>query len=101
MCAEADAREIDEQLNSYEELGGFSHDESNEYGGAYVRYTTYSVPNNATDADLAEWVHNAFPATRCQHEYDCCGHYYAGKALWWRLTGLREIVIRQSWLQNV
>jgi hypothetical protein len=37
--------------------------------------------------------------SRCQHDYDCCGHWYAGLAKV-RLTS-KSVIVKQNWHMNV
>lgn len=39
----------------------------------------YYVPDWWDAADIDAVVEERFKAERCQHEHDCCGHYYAGR----------------------
>lgn len=41
---------------------------------------------------LVETLHAHFPATRCHHSHDCCGHWYSHRA---KLT---ELPTRGTWL---
>lgn len=72
----------------------------------YTHWIIASVPNWWTDAEIAEIVDAVFPATRCTHEGDCCGHYYARKAQWAphpaRVDSTdRAIIISQRYVPNI
>jgi len=56
-------------------------------GTTYVEVHNYLVNMDAPDG------------YRCQHSYDCCGHFYPGKA---RISQTERGIfqIRQTWIQN-
>lgn len=84
-----------------------TEDEDDGYGGGYTRYIIAEVPKGLTDEQIAELVREEFPGTRCEHEHDCCGHYYASTATWmrgqlgWNPEGSSTVLIEQGWSQNV
>lgn len=43
------------------------------------RVTAWRIPAGATDNQVKEAMRYWMPATYCQHEHDCCGHYYANE----------------------
>lgn len=93
------------------EVGSFRVEHDFElYGcGAYTRYVICKIDPGADTAEINDWVADTFHATHCQHEYDCCGHYYASSARWSLCTrgkDVREgddklILVTQNWSQNV
>lgn len=45
--------------------------------GDESRYTIIMLEvGDATDAEIQEYVDDRYPSEHCQHEYDCCGHWY-------------------------
>ena len=83
-------------------------DESEGYGGSCTTYIVCEVEDDATDEEITEAVLDLYPATRCEHEHDCCGSYYANRALWafaghngYTDEAPRLILITQDWAQNV
>jgi uncharacterized Ntn-hydrolase superfamily protein len=48
-----------------------------------------------------DWVAHRFPGTHCQHEHDCCGHWYANQG---QIVGNeidRTTIVAQSFYLNV
>lgn len=97
----------DEPDDGWNEIGVFKvESDFEEYGcGHYTQHIICTVPKAATDQEVGEWVRSCYPSTRCHHEHDCCGHYYASTATWsptqFKDNGTRTILVRQSWSQNV
>lgn len=54
---------------------------------------------NATDAYIAKYIDDYFPSEHCQHEYDCCGHWYAYRPTYKRHGVL--VVLKQLHYQNI
>jgi len=44
---------------------------------AFHEVTTWRVPSTATTQQIEDAMRYWIEATFCQHEYDCCGNYYA------------------------
>lgn len=53
----------------------------------------------ATDEQVAQYVEEYFPSEHCQHEYDCCGRWYANRAGYKRHGAL--VIVKQSYSQNI
>lgn len=86
--------------------------EYNEDGDSVVAYyavrVTWKNDEPApTKDEIDEYVAYSFPATRCHHEYDCCGHWYDGTAYWsefsepWESPDEKTIIVRQHSHQNI
>jgi hypothetical protein len=80
-------------------LGSKTFERSDNYNGAYTQLSFWAVSPSATKEEVDEWVEDYYPSTRCQHEWDCCGHYYARRPKWRRWGNI--LVVRQHWSQNV
>lgn len=59
------------------------------------------VDNDKTDEEVKAWVEHNFPATFCQHSYDCCGRFYANNPRWWRVPYTDRVVIHQTFRLNI
>lgn len=85
-------------------LGGFTR-EDGEYGDSRTHYSVWKLPEHMTDDEIGPWVEANFPATRCQHSYDCCGNFYRGKGVWSYvedgLGSKSEIIVRQTASANI
>ena len=70
---------------------GSLFDDSGEYE------STYYLVDGIVDQ---EWVNSKFPSNHCQHEYDCCGNWYArtGSIVG---TDHDNTIVRQFWVQNI
>lgn len=75
--------------------------------GGWRRYTAIiemkegrSIPMELWTDEWKARLHDYFPSTYCQHEHDCCGHYYARSA---KFTGLPNglVMVSQTSYQNV
>ncbi len=54
------------------------------------------------DIDEVEKIHEMFPETHCQHSYDCCGNWYASRAVVIHEDRLYNYaLVRQSSFKNV
>lgn len=80
--------------------GALREDESGESG---TTFTVYGLSAKVTKAHVDAYVADQHPATRCMHDYDCCGHAYHGPATWTYLPGTadRAIVVTQGWYLNI
>lgn len=56
--------------------------EKSEDGESFTSFITYRFSKLADIVEIDEFIHDQYPAQRCQHEHDCCGHFYPGRALW-------------------
>lgn len=54
---------------------------------------------NATQKQVDAYVKEHYPAERCQHEYDCCGRWYANSPSY-KVHG-PVVVMRRSYLLNI
>lgn len=54
---------------------------------------------SASDEHIAEYIEEYYPSEHCQHEYDCCGHWYANRARYKRHGVL--VVLKQSYTLNI
>lgn len=81
-------------------------DRSDDSGGRYRRVTVFYVYSDVAaqlkdDETTRAWLRETmFPATRCQHEHDCCGNYYAQSPKITQLTHGKWLV-SQDFTQNV
>lgn len=83
-----------------------AHDITNDDGDAFTCYALWSVPSDWSFGDLEAWAHEQFPARRCQHSHDCCGHYYPRKAHVTVVSGENTtdkavVMIRQHYVTNI
>ena len=81
-------------------------DEEQDYGGRRTEHSLVRVSLNASLLEINEWMRSAFPATRCYHEYDCCGNYYANSPSFNVIPAeegddFKEVHVKQCWVQNV
>lgn len=84
----------------------FTQDVPNPDGDAFTRYRLWSVPSDWSYGDVSAWAHEEFPAQRCQHAHDCCGHYYPRKARITVVSGeeatnVAVIMVRQRYVANI
>lgn len=71
---------------------------STEYGGSYRCFYYFSFGTTLEDAFS---LLNYPDGTRCAHEYDCCGRYYAGRARVLKGSSTGRLTLYQDWYQNV
>jgi hypothetical protein len=50
------------------------------------------------DYEIKRMIHDTFPATRCQHAHDCCGHRYYSAARAWKLPSGTWFVRQDSYI---
>lgn len=53
----------------------------------------------ASDAFIERYVEERFPSERCQHEYDCCGQWYAQRPDYKRHGVL--VILKQYYIENI
>lgn len=81
-------------------------------GESYDRYTLLRFSRLADDVEIAEVIRDQFPSTRCQHEHDCCGNFYAGTATWDRVDRIdkwsdpeaeynQPVLVKQGFSANI
>jgi hypothetical protein len=77
-CPEDDS--VDDELIHFEPITDAKplRVEIDSCGPVVHRVSAWSIPADATDNQVKEAMRYWMPATFCQHEHDCCGHYYAG-----------------------
>lgn len=76
--------------------------QENDEGTSYTDWWVLEVPEGWSDDDVADYVDDRFARERCEHEHDCCGHYYAQRGIWsWHDRRARKIVISQSYNRNI
>lgn len=84
----------------------FSHDTHGVDGDEFTRYHVLNVPADWSEDDVRAWADEEFPARRCQHAHDCCGHFYPRKASVTLVTDgsfadTYEVLVRQRWVANI
>ena len=91
--------ELDDS-NMVEHLGTMKiPDES---GESFDKLTVLNFPLDTPDEEVQRYVDENFPTWRCQHSYDCCGHFYPRRATWTRLHPLASrTVVTQGWHCNI
>lgn len=73
-----------------------------ESGESYDKLTVLLFPAGMSDLKIDSYVANYFETYRCQHSYDCCGHFYPRKARWTRLhPQSNRVVVSQGWAANI
>ena len=72
-----------------------------EYESNYSRVTIYQVGEDYYEKrdEIEAFVIENHPATRCQHDYDCCGNFYARPAHWGVIGGM--LVVTQQFVENI
>lgn len=88
--------------------GGIRHSEG-ELGEYMVMIAPYFVPDWWDSEDIARVVEEKFPAEHCQHEHDCCGHWYPGRGRAVDIVDTRDdnneraklVLVRVRWTMNI
>ena len=78
--------------------------EDDEDGDCFTNHTLILVPEGWTDADIREELKSRFPVWRCEHSYDCCGHFYPSNPTFTRLTGYGQrghVLVSQGFHCNI
>ena len=70
-----------------------------EYEANYSRITIYLVGDYEKRDEIEAFVLEKHPATRCQHDYDCCGNFYARPARWEIIGNM--LVVTQQFVENI
>lgn len=101
--------ELAEEDGHYRVLQRLTIDRSDDSGGWYRSITAIYVYADVAaslfatrrDDAVREWLRETmFPSTRCHHDYDCCGNYYAQSPKITQLTHGKWLV-SQDFTQNV
>ena len=71
-------------------------------GTEYTVWTVLQVPTDWTDDIMAEYVADRFAGERCEHEHDCCGHFYGRPGFWsWHDARAGFALVSQTFYKNI